>query len=85
MTIRADGSLECGDGGCELFSKSCCCFFVADEGFGGKGDGLIWRSFGTFAVKGFDYTHRRKGLHLWDHDLTVWVHFCLLESAMLCI
>jgi len=26
--------------------------------------------------------HRREGLHLWEHDSTVWVHFCLLESAI---
>ena len=30
-------------------------FYVACEGFGGKGDGLIGRGFGTFPIKGFDY------------------------------
>ena len=27
--------------------------------------------------------HRGEGLHLCEHDSTVWVHFCLLESVML--
>jgi len=25
--------------------------------------------------------HRREGLHLWEHDSKIWVHFCLLESV----
>ena len=43
-----------GDRGGELFSKSCCYFYVAGEGFVEKGDGLIERGFGTFAIKGFN-------------------------------
>ena len=39
----------------ELFSKSCCYFYVAAEGFGEKGDGLIGRGFGTFPIKGFNF------------------------------
>ena len=35
------------------------------------------------------HSHRREGLHLWEHDSTVWVHFCLLRVcnvvADLCI
>ena len=27
--------------------------------------------------------HRREGLHLCEHDSTVWIHFCLLEILML--
>ena len=42
------------DSGRELFSKSCCYFFVAGEGFGGKGDGLIGRGCGTFPINEFD-------------------------------
>ena len=41
-----------GDGGSELFSKSCCYFSVAGEEFG-EGDGLIGLGFGTFAIEGF--------------------------------
>ena len=44
-----------GDNGGELFRKICSYFYVAGEGFGGKGDGLIIRGFGTFPIKGFDY------------------------------
>ena len=44
------------DSGGELFRKSCCYFYVADERFGRKCDGLIGRGFGTFPIKGFDYT-----------------------------
>ena len=44
-----------GDSGGELFSKSPCYFYVASEGFEGKGDGLIGRGFGMFPIKGFDY------------------------------
>ena len=40
----------------KLFSKSCGYFYITDEGFGGKDDGLIGRGFGTFSIKGFDYT-----------------------------
>ena len=43
-----------GEKGGKLFSNSSCYFSVADEGFGGKGDGLIWRGFGSFAIKRFD-------------------------------
>ena len=39
----------------ELFNKSCCCFSGAGDEFGGKGDGLIGRYFGTFAIKGLDF------------------------------
>ena len=28
-------------------------------------------------------SHRREGVHLWKQYSTVWVNFCLLESAML--
>ena len=45
-----------GDSGGELYSKSCCYFSVAGEGFGGKGDGLIGKGFGTFPIKRFEYT-----------------------------
>ena len=41
-----------GDKWGELFSKRY--FSFADEGFGGKGDRLIRRGFGTFPIKGFD-------------------------------
>ena len=44
-----------GDSGGELFSESCCYFYVAGEAFGRKGNGLIGRGFGTFLKKGFDY------------------------------
>ena len=44
-----------GDSGGELFSKSCCYFYVAAEGFGRKGDGMIGIGFGTFPILGFDY------------------------------
>ena len=27
--------------------------------------------------------HRREGLHLCEHNSTVWFHFCLLEILML--
>ena len=39
-----------GDSGGELFSKSCCYFSIAGEGFGGKDDGWIWRGFGTYPL-----------------------------------
>ena len=39
--------------------------------------------FSTFSIEGFHYAHRYEGLYLCDHDSMVWVHFCLLESAML--
>ena len=38
-----------GYSGNELFSKSCCYFYV------GKGDRLIGKGFVTFPIKGFDY------------------------------
>ena len=28
-------------------------------------------------------SHKRNGLYLWEHDSTVWVHFCLLEFDVL--
>ena len=39
----------------ELFSESRCYFSVAGEGFGGKCDVLIGRSFSTFAIQKFLY------------------------------
>ena len=42
-----------GDRGGELYSKNY--FYVAGEVFGGKGDGLIGKGFGTFPIEGFDY------------------------------
>ena len=44
-----------GDGRGELFSKSCCYFYLVGEGFGVRGSGLIGRGFGTFPIKVFDY------------------------------
>ena len=29
-------------------------FYVASEGFRGKSDGLIWKNFGSFSIKGLD-------------------------------
>ena len=46
---------EMGDRGGKLFRKSCCYFSVAGERFGGKGDGLINRGFGTFPIKELNY------------------------------
>ena len=66
-----------GDSGGELLSKSCCYFYVAGEGFGGKGDGLIARDFGTFPTKKFIILYVHEGFHLCEHDSTVWDHFCL--------
>ena len=57
--------------------------FVGGEWFGGKGNELIGRGFGTFSANGFDYDQRREGLHLWERNSPVWVHFGLLKSAML--
>ena len=51
------------DSGAELFSKSCCYFYVAGEGFGGKGNGLIGRIFGMFPIRDLIMPHRREGLH----------------------
>ena len=69
-----------GDSGGELFNKSCCYISVAGEGFGGKGDGLIGRCFGTFLIRGLIM---REGLYLCEHDSTVWVHFCPFDFEML--
>ena len=44
-----------GDSGGELFGRSCCYFYVAGEGFGGKSFRLIGKGFYTFLIKGFDY------------------------------
>ena len=44
---------------------------------------MIGRDFGTFAVKDLIMPQKLVGLHMWELGLTVWVHFCLLESAML--
>ena len=41
-------------GGGELFSKSFCYIYVVSEGFGGKSDRLIGRSFAMFAGKLFN-------------------------------
>ena len=45
-----------GDRGDKLFGKICCYFSVGGEGFEGKGDGLIERSFSMFSIKGFVQT-----------------------------
>ena len=34
-------------------------------------------------LRDFIMLHMCEGLHLWEHDLTVWVHFCLVQCAML--
>ena len=39
----------------ELFSRNCCYFYVAGEGFGGTCDWLIGRGFSLFVIKGFGY------------------------------
>ena len=44
-----------GDKGDELFSKNCCYFSFVGEGYGRKCDGLIWKGYGTFPIKGFYY------------------------------
>ena len=51
------GGLVAGmrDSGGELFSKSCCYFYVAVEGFGKKRDGLIGMGFRRFPMKGIEY------------------------------
>ena len=59
------------DRGGELLSKSCCYYYVADEGFEGKSDGLIGRGFSTFPIKRFGYAPLREGLHLCEHVSTV--------------
>ena len=83
LIIQSDGLLEWGDGGYELYSKNHCFFSVAGEGFGGKGDGLMGRGSALLPLTDLIMLHRRKILHLWEHDSTIWVHFFLLESAML--
>ena len=81
LTIRADGSRG-NRGGGELFSKSCCYFSISGDEFGVKVEELIGRGSGSFTLRDFIMLHRREGLHLCEHDSTVWVNFCLLESAM---
>ena len=54
------------DSGGELFSKS---FFMSQcygysEEFGGEGDGLIGRDFGTFAVEGYSYASQARRITL---------------------
>ena len=63
-----------GNSGGELFNKSCCYFYVAVEGFGRKGGGLM----GGVSAR----LHRSEGLHLCEYDSTVWVNFSSLKFLM---
>ena len=44
---------------------------------------MIGRVLACFQLRDLIMLHRRERLHLFEHDSTDWVHFCLLEIFML--
>ena len=65
LTIRADGSLVWETSEVKLLSKSCCYFWVAGEGIGGKGDAES-----TIVSEGFKGGHPRCPHYAERHSLS---------------